>query len=107
MEQTMIQVRVDKDLKERVANVYDAVGLDLPTAIRMFFKKSILAGGLPFDGRVSTMDYFANRQDDAIRRRALLAFETLRSQAAKRPEMTLDEINAEISATRKERRAHD
>lgn len=109
MAQTMIQVRIEKSLKDRVTDVYEAVGLDLPTAIRMFFKKSILVGGLPFDGRISTTDYLANRQDqgrEVIRQRAIAAFENLCAQAAEQPEMTLDEINAEIAATRKERRAN-
>lgn len=110
MSQTMIQVRVEKALKDRVSDIYEAVGLDLPTAIRMFFKKSILVGGLPFDGRVTTTDYLVSREDrerEVIRQRAIAAFESLRAQAAKRPEMTLDEINAEIAAARKERHEHE
>ena len=109
MSQTMIQVRVEKDLKERVSDIYEAVGLDLPTAIRMFFKKSILVGGLPFDGRISTAEYLVNRYaqtPDAHRLRAIEAFETLSAQAQKNldHEPTLDEINAIISEVRKERR---
>ena len=107
MSQTMIQVRVEKDLKERVSDIYEAVGLDLPTAIRMFFKKSILVGGLPFDGRVTTTDYLVSREDrdrEVIRRRAIAAFESLSAQAQKNldHEPTLDEINAIISEVRKE-----
>ena len=106
MAQTMIQVRVDKNLKDRVSDIYEAVGLDLPTAIRMFFKKSVLVGGLPFDGRITATDYFVDRQAkrrEAIRQRAIVAFGNLRAQAAQRQELTLDEINAEIAAVRKER----
>ena len=108
MSQTMIQVRVEKELKERVSNIYEAVGLDLPTAIRMFFKKSILVGGLPFDGRISTSDYLFNGYDparEAQRQRAIEAFESLSAQARKNldNEPTLDEINAIISEVRKER----
>ena len=112
MSQTMIQVRVEKDLKERVSNIYEAVGLDLPTAIRMFFKKSILVGGLPFDGRVTTTDYLVSREDrdrEVIRRRAIAAFEGLSAQAQKNldHEPTLDEINAIISEVRKERHTRE
>ena len=108
MSQTMIQVRVEKDLKERVSDIYEAVGLDLPTAIRMFFKKSILVGGLPFDGRVTTADYLLNRCDparEARRQRAIQALESLSAQAQKDldHEPTLDEINSIISEVRKER----
>ena len=108
MSQTMIQVRVEKDLKERVSNIYEAVGLDLPTAIRMFFKKSILVGGLPFDGRITTTDYLVsreNREREVVRQRAIAAFESLSAQAQKNldHEPTLDEINATIGEVRKER----
>ena len=108
MSQTMIQVRVEKDLKERVSDIYEAVGLDLPTAIRMFFKKSILVGGLPFDGRITTTDYLVSREDrerEVIRQRAIAAFESLSAQAQKNldHEPTLDEINAIIGEVRKER----
>ena len=112
MSQTMIQVRVEKDLKERVSDIYEAVGLDLPTAIRMFFKKSILVGGLPFDGRVTPTDYLLNNYvpaREARRQRALEAFESLSAQAQKNldHEPTLDEINAIISEVRKERQKRD
>ena len=108
MSQTMIQVRVEKALKDRVSDIYEAVGLDLPTAIRMFFKKSILVGGLPFDGRITTPDYLLQRYDPARgarRQRAIAAFESLSAQAQKNldHEPTLDEINAVIREVRKER----
>ena len=108
MSQTMIQVRVEKDLKDRVSDIYEAVGLDLPTAIRMFFKKSILVGGLPFDGRVTTTDYLFNHYDparEACRRRAIEVFESLSAQSQKNldHEPTLDEINALINEVRRER----
>ena len=108
MSQTMIQVRVEKDLKDRVSSIYEAVGLDLPTAIRMFFKKSILVGGLPFDGRITTTDCLLNHRAPARevrRQRAIEAFESLSAQAQKNlnHEPTLDQINAIINEVRKER----
>lgn len=47
-EQALIQVRVDKALKGEVSGIYEMLGLDLPTAIRMFFVRSKLERGLPF-----------------------------------------------------------
>ena len=46
---SLIQIRVDDQLKQEVTDIYDQLGLDLPTAIRMFLKKSIVARGLPFE----------------------------------------------------------
>ena len=47
----LVQVKVDTDVKENVSRIYENLGLDLPTAIRIFFKKSIAVGGLPFELR--------------------------------------------------------
>ena len=47
-EQVLVQVRVDKKLKEEVSEIYEMLGLDLPTAIRMFLVRSKLERGLPF-----------------------------------------------------------
>ena len=46
-EQVLVQVRVDKKLKEEVSEIYEMLGLDLPTAIRMFLVRSKLERGLP------------------------------------------------------------
>lgn len=47
-EQVLVQVRVDKKLKEEVSEIYEMLGLDLPTAFRMFLVRSKLERGLPF-----------------------------------------------------------
>ena len=52
--------------------------------------------GIPFDVRLP--------ENTVTRKAAIKAFEDLRAQAADLPEMTLDEINAEISAARAERK---
>ena len=47
-DQTIIQVRVDQELKEQAAEVFDSLGIDIPTAVRMFFKATVRMQGLPF-----------------------------------------------------------
>ena len=47
-DQTMIQVRVDSELKEQAAEVFENLGIDIPTAVRMFFKATVRMQGLPF-----------------------------------------------------------
>lgn len=47
-DQTIIQVRVDNELKEQVAAIYDRIGIDIPTAVRMFFKATVRDDDLPF-----------------------------------------------------------
>lgn len=95
--QALIQFRADKALKQEVSEIYESLGMDLSTAFRMFLVRSKAARGLPFP---------AVMPDNMITHtEALSAFEQLRKQAADVPEMTLDEINAEISAARAERKA--
>ena len=78
-------------MSKKIRQIYENLGLDLPTAIRIFFKKSIAVGGLPFDLR-----------DDSVQSRWNIYKEARNSiQNNNVPEMTLDEINAEIAATRK------
>jgi len=48
-EQTLIQFRADKALKQEVTEIYEALGMDLPTAFRMFMARSKLVRGLPFE----------------------------------------------------------
>lgn len=95
-EQTLIQFRADKELKEEVAAIYEAIGMDLPTAFRMFLLRSKACKGLPFPA-VLPETTISNSE-------AVLAFEALRNQAADTKEMSLDEINKEIAEARANKR---
>ena len=90
-EQVLIQFRADKALKQDVADIYEQLGMDLPTAFRMFMKKSKQVRGLPFEAILPE----SNVRDDFR-----TASNALREEASDTPEMTLEEINAEISAAR-------
>ena len=95
MSQVLLQVRIDRDLKERTASIYNAIGIDLPTAIRMFFKRSVMVGGLPFEGRLITRDNEAQRAFASMRQKI---------ESAQENEPTIDEINEYISSVRRNRR---
>jgi len=98
MATSLVQIRVDNSLKERAATIYEGLGIDLSTAVRMFLKRSVLAGGIPFSMTLPKTEYKAER--------ALRAMQEI-SEASKRnglADMSLDEINAEIDATRKDMR---
>ena len=47
--QVLIQFRADKELKQEVADIYEQLGMDLPTAFRMFMVRSRIVRGLPFE----------------------------------------------------------
>jgi len=95
-EQVLIQFRADKALKQEVTEIYEALGLDLPTAFRMFLTRSKMVKGLPFEATLP--------ETKVTRAEAKNAFYALREQAADVPEMSLEEINAEIKAARAERK---
>lgn len=95
-EQVLIQFRADKALKQEVTEIYERLGMDLPTAFRMFMAKSKMVKGLPFEATLP--------EKTITRTEARNAFYELRQQAANLPDMSLDEIDAEISAVRTERK---
>lgn len=86
----LVQIKVDTETKADVTSIYESLGLDLPTAVRIFFKKSIAVGGLPFELR---NDNFSDRWS---------IYKEARNSIQKNnvPEMSLNEINAEIAAAR-------
>ena len=45
--------RLDTDVKAQSEAIYNAIGMNLTTAINVFLKESIRVGGFPFDVRLS------------------------------------------------------
>lgn len=95
-EQVLNQFRCDKALREECVAIYAAMGMDLNTAFRMFMERSRMVGGLPFPAVLP--ENLKNQLE------AQAAIDALRREAEDVPEMSLDEINAEIAAARAERK---
>ena len=95
LDMAVLQVRLDDELKNQAIAVYNELGIDLSTAIRMFLKKSVLIGGIPFETKL----------DDSTLK-AIIAVERMRdtSEQNGNSSMTLDEINEEIKKARDERK---
>ena len=91
----VLQVRIDDDLKNQASAIFNGLGLDLSTAIRMFLKKAVLERGIPFDTRF-----------DETTLKGILAVERMRTISEKNGNcnMTLEEINEEIRLAREEQR---
>ena len=91
----MLQVRVDDNLKEQASILYENLGMDLSTAVRMFLKKSIQVGGIPFDVKYD---------DGTVN--CLMALRSMqeRSKELGNDKMTLDDINEEIRHAREEKK---
>ena len=75
--------------------IYNELGIDLSTAVRMFLKKSVLEGGIPFDTKI-----------DQLTLNAILSIDKMRtlSENNGNSEISLDEINEEIKLARAERK---
>ncbi|MCI8485498.1 MAG: RelB/DinJ family addiction module antitoxin [Lachnospiraceae bacterium] len=96
-EQVLNQFRSDKALREECVAIYEAMGMDLNTAFRMFMERTRMVRGLPFPAVLPS--------GKMTRKEAQAVIDEMRQEAADMPEMTLDEINAEIQAVRAEKRA--
>ena len=98
MATSVVQFRIDDDLKMEATAICDKLGIDLSTAMRMFLKRTVMENGIPFP---MTLDKAYNSSY------ALQAVSEMNKQADQNgnSDMSLDEINAEISAYRKARKA--
>lgn len=93
----IVQLRVDDNLKIQASSIYEKLGMDLSTAIRMFLKRSVMTNGIPFS---MVLDQDGYRPDIASQAMKNMN-EVARINGIEN--MSLDEINAEIAASRKER----
>ena len=95
MENTLLQLRVDSQLKEQASDVYAKLGLDLATAIQIFLTRSVQLRDIPFVLQSPSEDSDSNAAVSAMKRMSAMAAENGIS------DLTLDEINAEIDEARK------
>jgi len=98
-EQVLNQFRSDKALREDCIAIYEALGMDLNTAFRMFMERTRMVRGLPFPAVLP--------ETKMTKTEAQKAIDDIRQEAAGLPDMSLDEINAEILAARRERKARE
>lgn len=61
-ESTFVQLRIDNNLKQDAMDVLDEIGIDMPTAIRMFLKRVVLERRIPFDTQLPARDHDTNSE---------------------------------------------
>ncbi|MBR1509810.1 MAG: type II toxin-antitoxin system RelB/DinJ family antitoxin [Bacteroidales bacterium] len=98
MSQATISVRVDQSLKNKFDNLCEDFGISTTAAINIFMKAVVRERRIPFEIRSET--------DAQKRQKAIDTFASMRAAVAEAdiPEMSLDEINAEIREVRNARR---
>ena len=94
----IVQFRVEDELKKEATSVFENLGLDLSSAMRMFLKRSVACKGIPFPTILSDNVYRASGAIEVMKESQEI------SQRNGNSKMTLEEINDEIALARAERR---
>jgi len=91
-----LNIRIDPETKEGVERLYSSFGITVSDAVSMFFRQSLLVGGLPFQ--------LVRPERDSALIRAREAIEQIREKAEQdgTSKMTMEEIDAEIAEVRRE-----
>ena len=92
MAQTAMTVRLDSVQKAKFDQLCEQFGMSANTAINIFVRTVIRSRSIPFT--------IAADNDESIREKAIKAIRDIRKDAQNRPELSLEEINAEINAVR-------
>jgi len=92
MAQTAMTVRVDNNMKRQFDALCEQFGMSVNAAVNVFINAVVRTRSIPFT---------INVEENQTRKRLL---EALYAPHPETPELTLDEINAEIKAARKERK---
>lgn len=100
MATSAMTVRMDTQIKKQFDALCQQFGMSSNTAINIFVNQVVRSRSIPFTVSIETP------KDDLIRQRALEAFRMQRERAERgeTPDLTLDEINEEIRAARRERK---
>lgn len=54
MESANLNIRTDKDVKVQAEKIFDALGLNMTTAINIFLRQAIRENGIPFEVKLNT-----------------------------------------------------
>lgn len=92
MSNTLIQFRADEAEKTEAMQILNLLGLDMPSYLRMCISRLIRDKGIPFSMQIDTKP--VNKGIEAMKIAYQIAAENNIS------DMSLDEINMEISSVR-------
>lgn len=92
MANTLVQFRAEETARIKAVDICERLGIDLQTYLRMCISRLVQENGIPFSMKLDSKS--ENRGLDAMKAASRIASENGIS------EMSLDEINAEISAVR-------
>jgi len=100
-------LRIDDDLKRDCEAIFDDLGLSMSGAITLFLKQVARQRAIPFVlscDKIPAVGYFTPKMPTIQERASTAMRYAAQMRDTNDREWTLDEINAEIAASRKERR---
>jgi DNA-damage-inducible protein J len=102
-ETTNLSIRIDRNLKSEADMVFNALGMNLTTAITVFVRQAVRQRKIPFEISLDT----AGSEHTITMAEAMAASERIWQASVQNgtDKMTMDEIDAEIAAARRERKA--
>ena len=53
MESTNLNIRTDKEVKAQAEKIFDALGLNMTTAVNIFLRQAIRENGIPFEVKLN------------------------------------------------------
>ena len=95
---TNLSIRIDRDLKEEADQVFNALGMNLTTAITVFVRQSVRQKKIPFEITL----YPESVGKGNIMRDAITATERIWQSSVRNgtDKLTMEEIDAEIADVR-------
>jgi len=97
MAETNLKIRIDRDLKDEADQMFNDLGMNLTTAIIVFVRQAVRQRKIPFEISLDT----GISTQEAIAASERIWMNSIQNGTDK---MTPDEINAEITAARAERK---
>jgi DNA-damage-inducible protein J len=91
MANSLVSFREEESRKITATSICNEIGIDLPTYLRICISRLISEGGIPFSMKI----------DEQNKTLQLLKRASLRAEENGTSDMSLEEINAEISEARK------
>ena len=91
MSQTTVNVRVDEDVKKEIELFCKSVGMNISTAVNLFFKAVLNQGKIPFEITAPTDLFFTHPVN---RTRLLAAIEEYRNDSGETVSKTMAELEA-------------
>lgn len=94
MANAVLQIRTDQDVKTRCDSLFKDLGITISDAVNIFLRQCLACDGLPFQ---PTREKKINVPNDILAAMKKASESAIQNGVS---EMTLDEINAEISLAR-------